>query len=286
MRLSNLAATEQEPEVLLRVLRINMTQLQAINYHDQTFSARFFINFIIEGGNQQEDLCHDLDGSKGFPETGGRPGAGWYLDQIDFPTARDYIVYQKKIVRLDDKDLHLVVDMCGTFFESMELQEYPLDVQRLTFVLSIRCANEGVVPVVFDPLTLGKAAVTVNLKTFALANMWHLFPNIVVERTKIELMPGRSYPALSISALVARKPFPLLVNVVIPVSGLTFLTGLVFLLPIDDSNRLAFSSTMMLTSAVPVPRFEPRTRGRPPPRPLPCLIEPPPRLPMASRGGL
>ena len=239
------------PIVKLSLLRLNLTQLQAINHIDQTFTARYFLHLIVEGGAQQLDLAADLDpNSSNFPNDGSRPGIGWYLSQLDFPTARDLQYCTKKIVMLDDVDLHITVDVCGTFYESMELEQYPLDVQRLTFVVSVNCAREGMVPILFDESSLQKAAISVNLKTFALANVWKLFPSLVIEPTKVDPMPARTYPALSVSALAERKPFTLFANVVVPVSSLTALSGLSFLLPVGDyGNRLSLSSTMMLTSA-------------------------------------
>jgi hypothetical protein len=125
-----------------------------------------------------------------------------------------------------------------------------MDVQRLTFVISIGCSTEGRVPVRFDEEALSNAAVSINLRTFALANMWRLHPRLVVECTMVSPMPVRSYPALSISALVERKPFALFINVVVPVSSLTFIAGLIFLMPVTSvGDRLSLSLTAMLTSA-------------------------------------
>jgi len=236
--------------VRIALLRLNLTQLQAIDHMCQTFTARFFWHMAVEGGAEEADLAADLDPESQTIPDGARPGIGWYINQLDFPTAREVDFCRKKCVLLDDSDLHITIDICGTFYESMELQQFPLDVQQLTMVASLNCAKEGVLPVMFDKVSLKQAATAVNLKTFALANMWKLFPGLVVRPTKVDPMPARTYPALSVSVLVERKPFTLFTNVVVPVSSLTVLSGLCFVLPtVDYGERLNLSLTMMLTSA-------------------------------------
>lgn len=237
--------------VTLHALRVNMTQLQAINHMNQTFTARYFMHFVLKGAAQEDDLCADLDpNSTAFPTDGTRPGVGWYLNQIDFPTAASYSIYSKKVSQLDKNDLHLTIDVIGTFYESMELQNYPMDVQKLTMVVSFNCAKEGMVPIEFDSTALKSAAFFINRDTFALANIWILRPGLVVEKAEVNPMPARTYPALTVSVLVERQPFTLFVNVAVPVSTLTLLTGLNFFIPLDDyQTRLANATTLMLTSA-------------------------------------
>ena len=72
--------------------------------------------------------------------------------------------------------------MTGTFFEHMELDDFPLDVQRLSVVIAFNCAKEGIVPVRFEPVA-ASAALSINLETFALSNLWTLYPYLAVEPT-------------------------------------------------------------------------------------------------------
>ena len=97
-------------------------QLQAVDHVGQTFTARFIFQFKIKDGAEDMDLIRDInDEHPQFPEDTNRPGAAWYLEQIDFPTALEYKVISRKVVAIGS-DLHMVLKVSGTFFESMELQ--------------------------------------------------------------------------------------------------------------------------------------------------------------------
>ena len=120
LRLASEAAAV-EP-VRLDILRINLLQLQAVDHVGQTFTARFIFQFKIKDGAEDMDLIRDInDEHPQFPEDTNRPGAAWYLEQIDFPTALEYKVISRKVVAIGS-DLHMVLKVSGTFFESMELQ--------------------------------------------------------------------------------------------------------------------------------------------------------------------
>ena len=143
---------------------------------------------------------------------------------------------------------------------------------------AIRCfprSRTGIVPVRFE--ALHAAATAVDINTFAMANIWHLYPNLVVVHSTVEPMPGRSYPALSISTLVARKPTSYYTHVALPMGTLTALShvhtprtlfdnasliitrpcvasvsrrGFMFVLDIQETGqRMTYSSTLLLTSA-------------------------------------
>ena len=134
----------------------------------------------------------------------------------------------------------------------MQLQTFPFDVQRLSLVLAINCATQGIVPVKF--LVTRDAAITVARGTFALSNLWELHDSAMVEPETIEPMPQTSYPALRVSALVARKPPYYIVNVIIPMASLTFLALLQFLLDgqreaTNTTFRITYSVTILLTTA-------------------------------------
>jgi len=219
----------------------------------QTFMTRLFIQLRIPHGGMDSDLVRDLDQpDPQFPADTLRPGAMWFLKQLDFPTSLDYSILTEKVVKLKTH-LDLVLKVSGTFFEQMELADFPFDVQRLTVTLAINTATEGIVPVAFSGMGSGRSvALSINLKTFAMSNMWRLYPHLGVSRTTIEPMPNTTYPALSVASLVQRRAAFVTSNVFLPVGVLTLLSLLQFLLPGDfDASgiRITFSITILLTSA-------------------------------------
>ena len=249
--MQSLAGPRSQP-IALEVLRINLLQLRSIDHLAQTFSARYFVHLRIKNGCVDHDLLKDIDESDPkFPRDTQRPGASWFLRQIDLPTALEHRMVDLKVV-IAGSDIDLVFKVTGTFFATMQLQNFPVDVQRLCMVIAVNCASEGIVPVKFD-LTKD-AAVTVAKGSFALSNLWGLHDRALVEHDAVEPMPATTYPALRISTLVWRKPIYFLVNVIVPMSSLTFLGLLQFLLEGEREStnttfRITYSVTILLTTA-------------------------------------
>lgn len=241
--------------VPLQVLRINMLQLQSVDQMAQTFTARFFIQLSIPHGAHDDDLTRNLDAADmsaepAFASDTLRPSANWFLHQIDFPTSLDYTVITRKVVRMSD-DLHLVLKVAGTFFEPLELGDFPFDVQRLTTNIAVNVAAEGIVPVQFHT-PHQKTALAVNIETFALSNLWRLYPHVALRHTIVTPMPDTTYPAVSVSVLVKRRPGFVLINVFTPMLVLTFLILMQFFLPPDQTQagvRITYTCTILLTSA-------------------------------------
>ena len=100
-------------------------------------------------------------------------------------------------------------------------RHYPVDVQRLSLVMCVNCANEGIVPVRFN--LWGEMVVSVSKDTFSLSNLWELHNRASIEHERITPMPETTYPALRLSALVVRRPLYFYVHVIVPMSSLTFL---------------------------------------------------------------
>ena len=118
--------------VPMELLRANVLQLQSVDHMTQTFMARLFIQLRIPGGANDVDLIRDLDyvhEEPPFPKDTLRPGASWFLRQLDFPTALDYTILERKVVKLQEH-LDLVIKVTGTFFEHMELEDFPVRNRR------------------------------------------------------------------------------------------------------------------------------------------------------------
>lgn len=240
--------------VKIQVLRINLLQLQHIDITAQVFSARYLLQLRIPDGAEDPDMIRDLyDPDPQFPQDTLRPGARWFMEQIEFPTALNFTFHSKKIVKMG-RHLDIVLKLSGSFFEHMELENFPLDIQRVSTCLSFACSKEGIVPIDFDPKSLQTAACAVGMDTFALSNMWHLSTSMHLQSATVNPMPKCTYPAILFSALIMRKPMYFIANAVFPLCSLTFLALLQFLLPGERESsavttRITYSITILLTSA-------------------------------------
>lgn len=164
--------------VPIEVVRINLLQLQSIDQMAQTFMTRLFIQLRIPHGGMDSDLVRDLDQpDPQFPADTLRPGAMWFLKQLDFPTSLDYSILTEKVVKLKTH-LDLVLKVSGTFFEQMELADFPFDVQRLT--VTVRSARRR--PGMHRRSHASKAAdraatayaASSRSRAYSLAAEWHL----------------------------------------------------------------------------------------------------------------
>jgi len=189
-----------------------------------------------------------------FPKDTLRPGAHWFMKQIDFPTAHEHHIIESKVVVMDPH-IDFVMKVAGTFFEVMELEAFPADFQELTVNLSLSVANEGICPVQFRNLLEqgGHLVATVNTSSFSMSNMWSLADVACVKAGVIRPMEQTSYPCLSIKSLAARRQGYYIFNVVLPLGGLQLLGCFQFLLPGEFgpgvADRVSFSVALLLTSA-------------------------------------
>ena len=91
----------------------------------QTFMARIFVQLRIVDGALDPDMVRDIDqDNPQFPGDTLRPGAGWFLRQCDFPTALDFVINERKVVKCQNH-VDLIIKVSGTFFEHMELEDFP-----------------------------------------------------------------------------------------------------------------------------------------------------------------
>ena len=142
--------------------------------------------------------------------------------------------------------------MSGTFHSNMALHNFPVDVQCLSFLFTITCAKEGIVPVDFQ-ISPGLVA-SVSMDTFGLSNLWQLHDRVLVEPETNKPMPETSYPALRVSTLVVRRPVYFYINVIVPMASLTLLAHLQFMLPGEREGtnvtfRICYTVTILLTTA-------------------------------------
>ena len=162
-------------------------ELQQIDMVQQSYTARYFIQLGIPQGALDSDLVRDLNEDEpAFPADTLRPGANWFMRQIDFPSSLDFQIVTQKVVKMRD-DLHLVLKLTGTFFQAMELSNFPFDIQRLSMTIAFNVAKEGIVPIAFSDRPTDGAVLSVNRDMFALSNLWTLPPLVGLRLQNVRL---------------------------------------------------------------------------------------------------
>ena len=124
---------------------------------------------------------------------------------------------------------------------------FPFDMQELSIDIAINCRSTGSFPVDFR--VAPDAVFGASRNGFALYQCYGLDSRM----TYLHRFTGDdppSYPTITISARVYRKPEFVLVNVFLPIAVFVILTGLQFSVPVSDQDtRLSVSLTLVLTAA-------------------------------------
>lgn len=228
------------------VKRVDLIQVSGINEIEQTCRARLYVQCCFPNADEHLkannfEFPYDEHGSPTF-----RPSANWYLHQFEFTNGTKAVDKLDFRVTPMGNDLMLNMRVEGDFFSTFDLRRFPFDAQQLTFVLTIKCAREGPVPVELrlDPFIIRGVEGT----EFALRNTWHLASEMDLDVTEVYSSNTRHFPALRISASIRRRPLFFLVNVALPASLLSLMALLQFCMPVGDvGERMAYSSTLMLT---------------------------------------
>jgi hypothetical protein len=173
----------------------------------------------------------------------------WFWDKIEFANAVSMEFKDVHPVRREGDDLVLRFRVSGQFVEVMELQEFPFDVQALTFSIQLNCRTTGPMPVRFGvPSDL---ETSIDSEGMALISLeYERLGGMVVEATEVERAKGRTFPTLRVSMMLKRRPVSVLINCALPMGIFAFLSGLQFLIPVSDQGtRLEVTLNLILTTA-------------------------------------
>ena len=236
------AAQKLKHPLKLELMRVDVRQIKNIDQIAQTFNARVFIQFRIDGGALDEALCEGLN------DRGAEPAlrsARWFLDKLEWHNAAELpTIITKMVNKMNDRDLSLVLEVEGSFLETFELENFPIDYQELTIKLRTACAREGGMPCIFCKTALKSCALNVDTGNFSLANVWRLEPIVDASISSYQAMEGRTYPVLSMRCHIHRLPGFYVLNVVLPMGLFALMTLLRFRIQLPDL-RLSFSMTLI-----------------------------------------
>ena len=242
----------REPAVLRRKLELTRFSYMAIGAIDcvaQQFRAQIFFELRFPGGAKDTDLR--MEGYE-FPKPrhdGGlpRPPAGWFMKQIDL---KNFIYHNEPLnqtVMSRGDDIYIAMRFEGEFFENMELEMFPFDMQELSVDIAINCRTMGKIPVDFS--VAKDAQIGISRSGFS----QHQIYDLDARMTYIERLTGDDppcYPTITISARVYRKPEFVLINVALPMAVFVIMGALQFAVPVENQEvRLGVTLTLILTAA-------------------------------------
>ena len=167
------------------------------------------------------------------------------MDKLEWHNAAELpTIITKMVNKMNDRDLSLVLEVEGSFLETFELENFPIDYQELTIKLRTACAREGGMPCIFCKTALKSCALNVDTGNFSLANVWRLEPIVDAFISSYQAMEGRTYPVLSMRCHIHRLPGFYVLNVVLPMGLFALMTLLRFRIQLPDL-RLSFSMTLI-----------------------------------------
>jgi hypothetical protein len=133
----------------------------------------------------------------------------------------------------------------------MELENYPFDIQALTFSVRLGCRVDGPFPARFVSSTntfLSGTSVQPD-GVEPIIHEYEIGDEVVVEATEMG-SESRRFPRLNISVMVKRRPGYTLWSVALPVGVIAMMANIQFLVPLTDiTTRLTVSLTLTLTAA-------------------------------------
>lgn len=223
--------SKQEPSRPQRlVLReVELQKLHQLDVNNQSFSGCIWMEFHFPGGAHDEHLSREPLDKPHFPldpQTGKptfKPNAAWYMAQMDSRNALSWELMEGKIMRRGD-DLVMSIRVRGSFTEIFEIHDYPCDCQGTTITLNFNCRANGPLPIRLSVDPSCKVSMTaINLCPpkieFSLENALYMRAHLIGHGE-------RTFPGISFTAKVIRKPFHSLLFVVCPYAFLSLLSVL------------------------------------------------------------
>ena len=179
--------------------------------------------------------------------------------QIDINNALSYTKLEEKVL-VDGDDCCINIRIEGEFYEKLELQNFPFDVQGLKLDITVNTRTTGPVPVALSAAP--NLVPGVILEGFQVDNLWRMdTTQTQIEGTSENLgavivtpfiwgRRGRQFPCMRLTMKVHRRPTFYTVNVVCPMASFVMLSFTQYPIPYTDSpDRLSITLTLVLTAA-------------------------------------
>ncbi|CAH1801807.1 unnamed protein product [Owenia fusiformis] len=235
---------EREDKVPVEI-RVCFLKIVDVNTLKQVFVADIFIQAKWtepELNNKTDSELEDLDVEECcwtpkilVRNIDGEPDeiTTWYRCRRD-PEGGHPVVYQRQRIK-------------GTFIETLELKDFPVDVQELTLQVSTE-RSEVEVELMEDKKELS----SINVDTFMDQQEWNVY-----EHVESELVPTTTefsnskfkHPKLNLMCHVSRKPGYFFWNIFLIMFMITSLTFVVYAIDIEvPQGRLNVNLTLLLTA--------------------------------------
>ena len=236
-------APEGGCRILLQTLSIS--QVSKIDSVEQHFVASFLLQLRFPDGAGDEHLSAKGVVAPTFAD--GKlsvgPSAEWYGEQVEITNAVGKAEKLDQRVFPDGSDLLMNQRFSGEFFEEMEMEAFPFDIQDLYIKVVILCRNGGPLPVNLQ--VASNVVAQVQPDGFQLHHSWQLMrarswasrPDKVAPSQAADDDAGalivelstfgkgkRQFPALDARAVVGRRATYYVVNLMVPMAAFCLLS--------------------------------------------------------------
>ncbi|CAF1069948.1 unnamed protein product [Brachionus calyciflorus] len=229
---SNTKENEQSTDVYIRV---SFTKIHEID----TLNQRFHAELLIESkwfDQSVKTINHDLKSLEWKPEI--------YIENA-LNEPKEEITY--RIIQSENLMVCEIRKIKGVFWENLELENFPLDIQNLSIIILTKKSGKKVNFILMQD-ELSKIKISNNLDK----SSWYLHEMVKVNREEVtrEYSFGqRIYPGIRITCQAFRLPGYFYWNVLLPIFLITFASLGPFVIDCKSAfTRLPSTATMLLSS--------------------------------------
>ena len=249
--------------VRLVLTQVDVMKLHAVDVQKSSFHAQIWLELVVKDGALDPSLTKEsrefpIDPATGRPTF--KPSLTWYMNQVDSRNALSHRVVDAKVLRRGN-DLAMAIRLDGTFHEVFELDDYPVDTQGLSMMVTFNCRVGGPVPVELDVDPACKTVMSC-VHTCPPAKEWQLVPELHMRTFNFgeAYSTDRVFSALTITATVRRRPFYAVLNFCIPMglfSLLSLLQG-----SVTDANELNHRAQLTMVMVLTATAFKMAIAGK------------------------
>jgi hypothetical protein len=219
-------------------IQVNFTKIYDVDTINQRFQAEAFIESKWFDPNIKS-LNEQIDTTKIW-----KPDI--YVENA-ISDLKDELTHR---VLPDKQKMYMICEIRkfkGTFYENLELENFPLDVQDLTLMVASKKPGKIVNLISMQP-EVHKIKISNTLDK----SMWQMYNIVITKKDQIirEYSYGRrKYPALRVAAQVFRSAGFFFWNAILPIFLITLASLAPFVIdPKIPQSRLPSTATMLLTS--------------------------------------